>query len=403
MLSSKIRCLGNAVMLTKRVLYTLIFLCSSLFNSTYAAQFLPDPPKLNAKAWILVDANTGQVIVEHNADQALPPASLAKMMTTYIVSNEIASKRLKETDLVLISDNAWELGGAKTEGSTMFLSPRSKVSILDLMHGVIIQSGNDAAIALAEHISGSETAFADNMNFHAELLGMSNTYYANATGLPAEGMVTSARDLTIIAREIIQQHPSYYRIYSEKYFEHNNINQPNRNRLLWRDTSVDGLKTGYTKEAGYCLVASSKRRGMRLVSAVLGASSDESRTRETQKLFSYGFRHYDTQTIYSAGDSIKENVPVWYGQEDFLNLVIVDDITLTLPKGQDKNLSANIIVDSEVKAPISAGQEIGRVSISLNGEPMADAPLVAEKDIAQAGLFSRLFDWILLFFTQLLS
>ena len=268
---------------------------------------------------------------------------------------------------------------------------------------MIVQSGNDAAIALAEHISGSETAFADNMNFHAELLGMTNTYYANSTGLPAEGMVTSARDLTIIAREIIREHPNYYSIYSKKYFEHNNINQPNRNRLLWRDTSVDGLKTGYTKKAGYCLVASSKRRGMRLVSVVLGASNDDSRTRETQKLFSYGFRHFDTQTIYSAGDTIKENVPVWYGQEDFLNLVIADDITLTLPKGQEKNLSASIIVDSEIKAPISAGQEIGRVKISLKGEPMVDAPLVAEKDIAQAGIFSRLFDWILLFFTQLLS
>ena len=390
-------------MLKKRAFYTLIFLCCYLVNSAYAVQFIPDPPTLNAKAWILVDADTGQVIVEHNADQPLPPASLAKMMTTYITSNEIVSNRLKETDLVLISDNAWELGGAKTGGSTMFLSPRSKVSILDLMHGVIIQSGNDAAIALAEHISGSETTFTDNMNFHAELLGMTNTYYANATGLPAEGMITSARDLTIIAREIIREHPNYYSIYSEKCFEHNNIRQPNRNRLLWRDTSVDGLKTGYTEKAGYCLVASSKRNGMRLVSVVLGASSDDSRTRETQKLFSYGFRHYDTQTIYSAGDSIKENVPVWYGQEDFLNLVIADDITVTLPKGQEQNLSTNIIVDSEIKAPVSAGQEIGRVKISLNDEPMVDVPLVAEKDIAQAGILSRLFDWILLFFTQLLS
>ena len=173
--------------------------------------------------------------------------------------------------------------------------------------------------------------------------------------------------------------------------------------MLWRDTSVDGLKTGYTEKAGYCLVASSKRNGMRLVSVVLGASSDDSRTRETQQLFSYGFRHYDTQTIYSAGDSIKENVPVWYGQEDFLNLVIADDITVTLPKGQEQNLSTNIIVDSEIKAPVSAGQEIGRVKISLNDEPMVDVPLVAEKDIAQAGILSRLFDWILLFFTQLLS
>jgi D-alanyl-D-alanine carboxypeptidase (penicillin-binding protein 5/6) len=325
------------------------------------------------------------------------------MMTTYITSSEIAEKRLNEDDLVLISDNAWRLGGAKTDGSTMFLSPRSKVPVIDLMHGVIIQSGNDAAIALAEHISGGETAFADNMNYQAELLGMSNTYYANATGLPAEGMVTSARDLTIIAREIINEHPNYYSIYSKKYFQHNNINQPNRNRLLWRDSSVDGLKTGHTQEAGYCLVASSKRRGMRLISAVLGANSDDSRARESQKLFSYGFRHYDTKTVYAAGQVIKENAALWYGQEDFINLTIADDITLTFPKGEQKNLSANILVDSEIKAPVSAGQTLGRLQVSLNGTTMIEVPLVAEKDIPQAGLFARLFDWILLFFTQLLS
>lgn len=378
-------------------------LCISPFSTIYAVQFLPDPPRLNAEAWILVDADTGHVIVEQNADLKLPPASLAKMMTTYITSEAIAEGRLKETDLVLISDNAWKLGGAKTDGSTMFLSPRSKVSILDLMHGVIIQSGNDAAIALAEHISGNEAVFAENMNFQAELLGMSNTFYANATGLPADGMVTSARDLTLIARAIIQQHPNYYTIYAKKYFEHNNINQPNRNRLLWRDTGVDGLKTGYTKEAGYCLVASSKRQGMRLISVVLGVNSDDSRTRQTQKLFSYGFRHFETLTIYPTGERIKENVPVWYGQRDFINLVVADEITLTLPKGQQKNLQTTVIIDSDIEAPVYAGRELGRLEISLNGETVVSAPLVAEKDIPQAGVFSRFFDWILLFFMQLLS
>jgi D-alanyl-D-alanine carboxypeptidase (penicillin-binding protein 5/6) len=325
------------------------------------------------------------------------------MMTTYITSNEIEENRLKEDDLVLISDNAWELGGTKTGGSTMFLSPRSKVSVIDLMHGVIIQSGNDAAIALAEHISGDETAFADNMNFQAEQLGMTNTYYANSTGLPAEGMVTTARDLTVIGREIINQHPEYYSIYSKKIFSHNNIEQPNRNRLLWRDSSIDGLKTGHTKEAGYCLVASSKRRGMRLISAVLGAQSDESRARESQKLFSYGFRHYETKKIYTLGEVIKQNAALWYGEEDFLNLTIATDITLTYPKGERKNLSAEITVDSEIKAPITAGQILGNLEVTLDGKSMVSVPLVAEKDIAQAGFFSRLFDWILLFFTQLIS
>jgi D-alanyl-D-alanine carboxypeptidase (penicillin-binding protein 5/6) len=402
--SLKIGLLGIPNMLKKSFFYSfLILLCSGIIQHAAAKQFLPDAPKINAKAWIIVDADTGYVIAENNADETLPPASLAKMMTTYITSNEIKENRLKEDDLVLISDNAWELGGAKTDGSTMFLSPRSRVSVIDLMHGVIIQSGNDAAIALAEHISGGETAFADNMNFQAEQLGMTNTYYANSTGLPAEGMVTTARDLTVIARAIINEHPQYYSIYSKKYFSHNNINQPNRNRLLWRDSSIDGLKTGHTQEAGYCLVASSKRRGMRLISAVLGAKSDESRARESQKLFSYGFRHFETKKVYSTGEIIKENAALWYGEEDFLNLTVAEDITLTYPRGERKNLAAEIIVDNEIKAPITAGQVLGSLEVTLDGKSMVNVPLVAEKDIPQAGLLSRIFDWILLFFTQLIS
>ena len=391
-------------MLKKSFLYSFIILLFSVIAHHAAAkQFLPDAPKINAKAWILIDADTGYVIAENNADETLPPASLAKMMTTYITSKEIEENRLKEDDLVLISDNAWELGGAKTDGSTMFLSPRSKVPVIDLMRGVIIQSGNDAAIALAEHINGGETAFADNMNFQAELLGMTNTYYANSTGLPAEGMVTTARDLTQLAKAIINEHPKYYSIYSEKYFSHNNINQPNRNRLLWRDSSIDGLKTGHTEEAGYCLVASSKRRGMRLISAVLGAKSDESRARESQKLFSYGFRHFETKQIYTVGEIIKENAALWYGAEDFLNLTIADDVTLTYPRGEKKNLAAEITVDNEIKAPITAGQVLGSLEVTLDGKSLISVPLVAEKDIAEAGFLSRIFDWILLFFTQLIS
>ena len=395
---------GIPTMLNKSLSFSLLILLCTLINPFAAAkQFLPDAPKIDAKAWILVDADTGYVIAEQNADETLPPASLAKMMTTYIASKEIAENRLKEDDLVLISDNAWELGGAKTDGSTMFLSPRSKVPVIDLMRGVIIQSGNDAAISLAEHISGGETAFADNMNFQAEQMGMTNTYFMNATGLPAEGMVSTARDLTILAKAIINEHPAHYIIYSEKYFSHNNINQPNRNRLLWRDSSIDGLKTGHTEEAGYCLVSSSKRRGMRLISAVLGAKSDDSRARESQKLFSYGFRHFETKKIYSAGEIIKENAALWYGEEDFLNLTVENDITLTYPKGEKRNLSAQITVDNEISAPITAGQILGNLEVTLDGKIMTQVPLVAEKDIAEAGFFSRFFDWILLFFTQLLS
>lgn len=391
-------------MFKKWTLTPTIIACVLLAMSTAQAQkLIPAAPDLAAKAWILVDAQTGHVLIEHNADQQLPPASLAKMMTTYIVSNEIEAQRLEETTQVLISDNAWERGGGKTDGSTMFLDPRTRVSVLDLMHGVIIQSGNDAAIALAEHISGSEEAFADTMNLQAELLGMDNTIYMNATGYPAEGMVTTARDLSLIARSIIVDHPKYYSLYAKKYFKHNNINQPNRNRLLWRDTSVDGLKTGYTKAAGYCLVASAKRKGQRLVSVVLGASNDASRARESQKLLSYGFRHFDTKTIYGAGDLIKANTKIWYGTEEFLNLTIAEDVTLTFPRGAQKNLAANILVDEQIQAPVFAGQELGRLQVTLEGNTLVDLPLVAEKDIAEAGFMSRFFDWIVLFFTKIIS
>jgi len=368
-----------------------------------AQQLIPASPELAAKAWILIDANTGHILVENNADMPLPPASLAKMMTTYIVSEEIAAGRLTNDDTVLISDNAWEKGGAKTDGSTMFLSPRTRVSVSDLMRGVIIQSGNDASIALAEHISGDEAAFAEVMNHNAALLGMTGTEYFNATGLPYEGMVSTARDLSVLARAIIQDHPEHYSIYSEKYFKYNNINQPNRNRLLWRDSSVDGLKTGHTNAAGYCLVASAKRRDMRLISVILGADSDAARAKETQKLLSYGFRHYDTKTIYSMGDVLKENAKVWYGQEEFLNLTIADDVTLTLPRGSQKNLTANLLIDEQIKAPVSAGQELGRLQVSLNDELLIDTALVAEKDIAQSGLFARFIDWIVLLITRMMS
>ncbi|MDB2594121.1 D-alanyl-D-alanine carboxypeptidase [Porticoccaceae bacterium] len=391
-------------MLKQWMLFSLVFGLYLLNISVAQAQkLIPAQPELAAKAWVLVDAQTGWVLAEKNADEQLPPASLAKMMTTYIVSNEIEAGRMEEQSLVRISDNAWELGGAKTDGSTMFLSPRSEVSVLDLMHGVIIQSGNDAAIALAEYVSGDEQAFSDTMNRQAELLGMNNTRYLNATGLPAEGMVTTARDLSLIASAIIREHPNYYSIYSKKYFEHNNINQPNRNRLLWRDTSVDGLKTGYTKAAGYCLVASAQRRDMRLISVVLGASSEAARAKESQKLLSYGFRNYDTKVIYSAGDLLKENTKVWYGQQEFLNLTISDDVILTFPRGSQKKLAANILVDEQIEAPIYQGQELGRLQVTLDSKTLIDVPLVAQAGIEESGLMSRFFDWIILFFTKLMS
>ena len=371
--------------------------------SVNSKQIIPAEPSINAKSWILIDASTGTVILENNADLRLPPASLAKMMTTYITSNEIKAGRMNPEDLVTISDNAWRKGGAKTGGSTMFLDPRSKVPVIDLMRGVIIQSGNDASIALAEHISGGEIAFADLMNQQAELLQMTNSEFKNSSGLPEEGMYSSARDLSKIANAIIKDHPTSYKIYSEKYFKHNNINQPNRNRLLWRDKSVDGLKTGRTDEAGFCLVASAEREDMRLISVVLGASNDETRSRESQRLLSYGFRYFNTQTLFKSKEIIKSDVKIWFGTEKFLNLTIDEDAILTFPRGAEDDLKAEFTIDEVIKAPVKVGDPLGLLKISLENELLLEIPLVSSQNITEGNFISRIIDWLVLFFTNLLS
>ena len=371
--------------------------------SVNSKQIIPAEPSINAKSWILIDASTGTVILENNADLRLPPASLAKMMTTYITSNEIKAGRMNPEDLVTISDNAWRKGGAKTGGSTMFLDPRSKVPVIDLMKGVIIQSGNDASIALAEHISGGEIAFADLMNQQAELLQMTNSEFKNSSGLPEEGMYSSARDLSKIANAIIKDHPTSYKIYSEKYFKHNNINQPNRNRLLWRDKSVDGLKTGRTDEAGFCLVASAEREDMRLISVVLGASNDETRSRESQRLLSYGFRYFNTQTLFKSKEIIKSDVKIWFGTEKFLNLTIDEDAILTFPRGAEDDLKAEFTIDEVIKAPVKVGDPLGLLKISLENELLLEIPLVSSQNITEGNFISRIIDWLVLFFTNLLS
>ncbi|MDX2463906.1 MAG: D-alanyl-D-alanine carboxypeptidase family protein [Porticoccus sp.] len=366
--------------------------------SSQAKVLIPASPQLAAKAWILLDANTGKVLVEHNADEQLPPASLTKMMTSYIVASELHSGKIKEQDLVPISVTAWKMGGSK-----MFVREGTSVPLVDLLRGVIIQSGNDASVALAEYLAGSEGAFADVMNQQATLLGMSSTTYHNATGWPADGHLTTARDLSLLARALIQDHPQQYSIYAEKYFEYNGINQPNRNRLLWRDSSVDGLKTGHTEEAGYCLVASAVRKGMRLVSVVMGTKSEEARAQESQKLLAYGFRYYETGKVYSAGDVIQENTPVWYGVEDKVNLVVSEDVYLTIPRGAKDDLDAKILVDDIIKAPLMDKQELGRLSVSYEGESVLNLPLVADHAIEEAGIFARLWDAISLFIHGLFS
>ena len=362
-------------------------------SSLAAPVIIPAPPQLAASAYLLIDADTGKVLIEHNADQSLPPASLTKMMTSYIVSEEIDAGRLTESELVRVSDDAWKRGGSASGSSTMFLEARSEVPAIDMLRGVIVQSGNDASIALAQHIAGGEKAFADIMNQQAQLLGMTSTHFVNATGWPAEGHVTSARDLARLARAVINDHPEHYNIYSEKYFKHNGISQPNRNKLLFTDSSVDGLKTGHTEAAGYCLVASAKKQGMRLISVVMGARSESSRAAESQKLLSYGFRYYQTVKLYSAGDELSR-VRVWGGEPKDVGLTLAEDIWVTIPRGSEGDVAAVTEIDLVIEAPVVKGKVLGQLRVSQADETLASADLIAAADVAQAGVVTRFMDWI---------
>lgn len=377
------------------------FTLCALVSTAYAAPIIiPAAPQLAAKSYLLMDANTKKILVEHDADKQLAPASLTKMMTAYIVSEEIEAGRLKEDDLVTITEDAWRRGGSASGSSTMFLEPKSKVKVIDLMRGVIIQSGNDASIALAQHIAGSEELFADIMNQQAALLGMNNTHFVNATGWPAEGHVTTAKDLAILGRAVIYDHPQHYELYSEKYFSYNGFNQGNRNRLLFSDPSVDGIKTGHTEEAKYCLVSSALRDGMRLIAVVIGAASEDARERESQKLLAYGFRYYQTYQLYTPEDAIS-TVRVWGGLANELALGVADNVHLTIPRGAQEKIQAHMNIDEIIKAPIKSGQELGNIVVELDGEQLLDIPLVAKQAVEQAGFFARLWDNIKLFFMNL--
>ncbi|MDZ7684132.1 MAG: D-alanyl-D-alanine carboxypeptidase family protein [Gammaproteobacteria bacterium] len=290
----------------------LFFILASLPMATTAEAIIPAPPQLAAEAWMLVDGKTGEVLVEHNSEQRLPPASLTKIMTSYVAAAELKRGTISMNDMVNISVKAWRM-----EGSRMFIQEGTQVRFEDLLRGVIIQSGNDASVALAEHIAGGEDAFAGMMNQQAARLGMANTNFVNATGLPHENHYTTPADLVKLTRSLIRDYPDHYDMYAEKYFTYNDIRQPNRNSLLWRDPSVDGVKTGHTEAAGYCLIAAAERDGMRLVSVVMGADSEEARAMESQKLLTYGFRYFDTLELYAAGESLRD-VRVWGGTDESL-------------------------------------------------------------------------------------
>lgn len=360
-------------------------------------QAIPAPPQLAAKSYVLMDAASGKVLVDNNGDERLPPASLTKLMTAYIATLEINRGQISEQDLVTVSEKAWRTGGSR-----MFIQVGSQVTVDDLLHGVIIQSGNDASVALAEHIAGSEESFAEMMNQSATRLGLQNTHFRNATGLPDPEHYSSAHDMAKLARAIIYQDPEHYAVYAQKEFLWNNIKQPNRNLLLWRDKSVDGLKTGHTDEAGYCLVASAVRDGQRLISVVFGTSSEEARSAETQKLLTYGFRFFETETFYKRGDELAK-AKVWKGEQGEVKAGLAEDLTLTVPRGQGKNLKASMSLDPTLVAPIEQGQVIGVVEVRNGEELVHSADLIAMQSVAEGGIFRQLWDSIRLFFYGLFN
>ncbi len=359
----------------------------SAVNPAYA-QVAP-PPALAVKAYLLQDFNSGTAIASYNKDERIEPASLTKIMTAYVVFDAIQQGHIKLDQTLPVSQKAW-----KVEGSKMFIEPNKPVTVDELLHGMIIQSGNDASIALAESVAGAEEQFADMMNKQAAKLGMKNTHYMNATGLPDSNHFTTANDLTLLATALIRDFPlEYRRLYSVKEYTYNNIKQPNRNRLLWLDANVDGMKTGHTESAGYCLISSSKRGDTRLVSILLGAVSEAMRASESQKLLNYGFQFYESTLVYKQAQTIN-TLRVYKGQEKTVAASLAKDFYLTLPKGDYARVKANMTSKQPLVAPIKAGQVIGTIAFSLDGKVISQQKLLATKTVEQAGFFGRIADSI---------
>ncbi len=371
----------------------IFFIVSLLFvTASEAATPVPKAPSVGAKGYLLEDFHSGQIIAEKNADQPLEPASITKLMTAYVVFSEIREGNLSLEEKVRISEKAW-----RTEGSRMFVEVNSQVSVADLLKGVIIQSGNDATVALAEQVAGTEEGFASLMNHHAEQLGLTGTHFVNSTGLPHKDHYTTARDIAIVARAMIEEFPEYYRWYSERQFTYNNITQYNRNKLLWRDESVDGLKTGHTESAGYCLVTSAERDGMRLISVVLGTGSEEARADASQALLNYGFRFFETHKLYDSGSKLT-SARVWKGASESVDLGLDKTLYVTIPRGEYKNLDAAMQLQDHIIAPVTQDQPLGRVVVRLAEEAVVEKDLVALSPVAEGSFLQRLVDDALLYF-----
>ena len=358
---------------------------------TASPTITPSPPAVNGTAWILLDDATGQVLAGHNEDERVEPASITKIMTSYVVSSEMAAGKISREDEVPISENAWRGGGAGTDGSTSFLPVNSKVKLSDLLHGMIVQSGNDASIALAEYVAGSEAGFVELMNAYAARLGLNDTHYANAHGLSAPNHYSTAHDIARLSQALIRDFPEDYAYYSDKEFTFNGIRQYNRNSLLWKDDSVDGIKTGHHSAAGYCLAASAKRGDQRLISVVMGSSSEKQRTDDSNALLNWGFRFFETHMLYQAGQQIQAP-KLWKGEAPSLAIGLENSLLLTVPRGRYDNLKAEMDLPRQLVAPFAKGQQVGTLRILLDGKPLAERPLIALADAPQAGFFKRMSD-----------
>lgn len=372
-----------------------VLLFSQLLFAQPGVPSVPSPPPLAAKAYLLLDFNSGQILVSQNPDERMAPASLTKLMTAYITFDALKQKTIKLDQIVPVSVRAW-----RVEGSRMFIEPRKPVTVDELIHGMIVQSGNDACIALSEAIAGTEEVFVQMMNREAQRLGMKNTHFVNATGLPDPQHYSTAHDLALLAAALIRDFPADYPLYSIKEFRYNNITQANRNRLLWQDPTVDGMKTGYTENAGYCLITSAKRDKERLISVVLGTASESARATESQKLLNYGFQFYESVRLYGKNNPVA-TLQVWKGSGNSVKAGFTSDLYLSLPRGQADKIKATVESMQPLLAPISAGQTVGVMKLTLDGKPFKDVPVVALESVPLAGIFGRGWDSLRLLLKRL--
>ncbi|MFQ5659530.1 MAG: D-alanyl-D-alanine carboxypeptidase family protein [Gammaproteobacteria bacterium] len=369
-----------------------LFLFYIFIPGRSAATIVPAPPMIKASSYLVMDYYSHKMLVSENIDERVEPASLTKMMTVYVAAGELAAGNISLDDMVEVSEKAWRM-----PGSRMFIEVDKKVSVDNLLKGIIVQSGNDASVALAEHIAGSEDAFTDMMNHQAAGLGMTGSHFMNSTGLPHENHYTTARDMAILASALIRDHPEIYAYHSMKEFTFNGIKQHNRNRLLWNGDGVDGVKTGHTESAGFCLVASARRGNMRLISVVMGTDGEQARVRSSRSILNFGFRFYETHKLYNANETITTG-KIWKGLTDSLDLGIVDDLYITIPRGKYKKLDASVELDSTIIAPVARGDVRGKLRVILEGKELVNKPLIALHSVAEGSLFNRLKDEVELFF-----